>query len=129
VVISRLVRIVHSVQIAGVAYVRSVSVGQKTVGYIAGSLDFTPDLLRAIDFVDNSIGQVVAKLTTKGLLKETLIIVASKHGQTPIDPTLFTEVNPQAVVNATGVDVLFQTVSGAYFGWQLASVTLIGISG
>ncbi|KAF8532740.1 type I phosphodiesterase/nucleotide pyrophosphatase [Gautieria morchelliformis] len=88
---------------------QAVSVAQKTVGYVAGSLDFTPDLLRAIDFVDNSIGQVVAKLTAKGLLKETLIIVVSKHGQAPIDPTLFGEVDPQDVVDATNVDVLFQT--------------------
>jgi membrane-anchored protein YejM (alkaline phosphatase superfamily) len=93
------------------SHVRSVSVGQKTFGYVAGSLDFTPDLLRAIDFVDNSIGQVVNKLSEKKLLEDTLIIVASKHGQTPIDPTLFSEVDPDAVVNGTGVDVLFQTVS------------------
>lgn len=92
----------------------AVSVGQKTSGYIAGSLDFTPDLLRAIDFVDGSIGQVVAKLDKKKLLDDTLIIVASKHGQAPIDPTLFSEVDPDAVVNATGVPVLFQTVSSAY---------------
>lgn len=89
---------------------RLVSVGQKTAGYVAGSLDFTPDLLRAIDFVDNSIGQVVTKLKAKGLFEKTLIIIASKHGQAPIDPTLFSEVDPDAVVNATKVDVLFQTV-------------------
>lgn len=85
--------------------------GQKTKGYVNGSLDFTPDLLRAIDFVDDALGQVVAKLTKKGIYDETLIIVASKHGQTPIDPTKYATVLPDAVTNATGVDVAFQTVS------------------
>ena len=101
-----------SLQIFSIVFhVRPVSVAQKTAGYVAGSLDFTPDLLRAIDFVDNSIGQVVAKLKEKNLYEDTLIFVASKHGQAPIDPKLFAEVDPDAVVNATKVDVLFQTVS------------------
>ena len=93
----------------------SVSVGQKTKGYVAGSLDFTPDLLRAIDFVDDSLGQVIAKLTEKNLYKDTLIIVASKHVQTPIDPTKYGTVDPAAVTNATKVDVDFQTVRSPIF--------------
>jgi membrane-anchored protein YejM (alkaline phosphatase superfamily) len=96
-------------------HVHTVSVGQKTSGYVAGSLDFTPDLLRALDFVDSSLGQVVAKLVKKGLYNDTLIIVASKHGQTPIDPKKFVKVDPAAVTNATKVDVLFQTVGSS--GW------------
>jgi len=88
---------------------QAVSVGQKTKGYVSGSLDFTPDLLRAIDFVDNALAQVVAKLTEKKLYEETLIIIASKHGQTPIDPTKYLTVPPDAITNATKVDVAFQT--------------------
>lgn len=95
-------------------HVRLVSVAQKTAGYVAGSLDFTPDLLRAIDFVDNSLGQVVSKLIEKKLYTETLIIVASKHGQAPIDPTKYAKINPDAVTNATEVDILWQTVSCTY---------------
>ncbi|RDW65358.1 hypothetical protein BP5796_10050 [Coleophoma crateriformis] len=33
---------------------QAVSVAQKTKGYVPGSLDFTPDLLQALDFVDAS---------------------------------------------------------------------------
>jgi hypothetical protein len=98
-------------RISALSHVPLVSVGQKTKGYVAGSLDFTPDLLRAIDFVDKSLGQVVAKLIEKNLYKETLIIIASKHGQAPIDPTKYKTVAPDAVTNATKVDVAFQTVS------------------
>jgi hypothetical protein len=93
----------------------SVSVAQKTVGYENKTLDFTPELLRAIDFVDDSIGQVISKLTEKNLIEDTLIIVASKHGQAPIDITKYGTVDPDAVTNATKVDVLFQTVSRNQF--------------
>ena len=92
-----------------------VSVGQKTDGYVAGTLDFTPGLLQALDFVDASLGKVVAKLIAKGIFDKTLIVIAAKHGQAPIDPTKFGEVDPTAVTNATKVDVLFQTVSSKIF--------------
>lgn len=88
----------------------SVSVAQKTVGYEKGSLAFSPALLGAIDAVDKSLGQVVSALKAKSLLDDTLIIVASKHGQAPIDPSKYSKINKQLVTNATKVDVVFQTV-------------------
>ncbi|KAI9872726.1 MAG: hypothetical protein M1830_001258 [Pleopsidium flavum] len=89
---------------------QAVNVAQKTKGYLAGDGNpFTPDLLKAIDFVDASLGKVVAKLKTKGIYDDTLIIVASKHGQAPIDPTKYEKIAPKAVINATKVNVAFQT--------------------
>ncbi len=61
--------------------------------------------------MDASLGKVVDKLKSKGLLEDTLIIVASKHGQAPIDPTKHRKIAPKAVTNATKVEVAFQTVS------------------
>ena len=90
---------------------QSVSVGQKTAGYEPGTLTFTPNLLKALDFVDASLGQIVSKLKSKGLLDDTLIIVASKHGQASINPKLFGEVDPDNVQKDTDVPVLFETVS------------------
>lgn len=88
-----------------------MSVAQKTKGYLAGDDHaFTPDLLRAIDFVDASLGKVVGKLKSKGIYENTLIIVASKHGQAAIDPTKYEKILPKAVTNATKVGVAFQTV-------------------
>jgi len=90
-------------------------VGQKTVGYTnASGNPFTPDLLKAFDFVDASLGKVVAKLKAKNLFEETLIIIASKHGQTPIDPTKYGKIDPEAVTNATNVPLLWATVRIAY---------------
>ena len=76
---------------------------------------FTPDLLKAIDFVDSSLGKVVNKLKSKGIYEDTLIIVASKHGQAPIDPTKYEKIPPKAVTNATKVEVAFQTVSAPWY--------------
>lgn len=89
-----------------------VNVGQKTKGYQnKPGNPFTPELLKALDFVDASLGKIVQKLTSAGLLESTLIIVASKHGQAPIDPTLYRGIDPLTVTNSTKVDVAFQTVS------------------
>jgi hypothetical protein len=73
-----------------------VSVGQKLIEKNVGKGGYlddqgTPsDLLRnEIQFVDTSIGNMVAELKKKGLYDETLIVITAKHGQSPIDPHLF----------------------------------------
>jgi len=66
---------------------QAVSVATKTYGYVAGSLAFTPQLITAFDFVDAFPCKVVAALKAKGIYDDTLITVASKHGQAPIDPS------------------------------------------
>jgi hypothetical protein len=38
-----------------------------------------------LDFVDQSLGRIVAELKSQNLFNSTLIIVAAKHGQSPID--------------------------------------------
>jgi hypothetical protein len=46
-------------------------------------------LLREIEFVDNSIGVIVNALKAAGLYNNTLIVVTAKHGESPIDPTRY----------------------------------------
>ena len=60
--------------------------------------------------MDASLGAVVNKLKSKGLYNDTLVIVASKHGNAPIDPALYGKVDPAQITNATGVPVEWQTV-------------------
>ena len=82
-----------------------VSVGQKLVetsnGMTGGYLDAagTPGapLLGEIQFVDASIAAFVKELKAKGLYATTLIVITSKHGQSPIDPSRYV---PQ-LVNGT----------------------------
>jgi hypothetical protein len=47
------------------------------------------ELLKEIEFVDNSIGDIVQALKVAGLYNNTLIIVTAKHGESPIDPTRY----------------------------------------
>jgi len=46
-------------------------------------------LLSEIEFVDNSIGDIVHALKAAGLYDNTLIIVTAKHGESPIDPSRY----------------------------------------
>jgi hypothetical protein len=47
------------------------------------------ELLKEIEFVDASIGDIVNALKNKGIYDETLIIITAKHGASPIDPKLY----------------------------------------
>ena len=68
---------------------QEVSVGEKLP--VGGYTDAagTPSVLLAgaIAHVDAALAKMVAELAKKGLLDSTLIIVTSKHGQSPIDPS------------------------------------------
>ncbi|KAF2416913.1 hypothetical protein EJ08DRAFT_673710 [Tothia fuscella] len=81
----------------------TVSVGRKTKGYGAKTLDFSPDLLKAITFVDTSLGAMVNKLKSEGIYEDTLIMVVLKHDQSPIDLTELTKVDPATFKANLGV--------------------------
>lgn len=89
---------------------QAFSVAEKTIEYLANG-SFSPSELQAMDFVDSSLSKIVAKLSSKGYLEDSLIIVASKHGQAPINPALWNEVDPDLLMNSTGVATTFITVS------------------
>jgi hypothetical protein len=46
-------------------------------------------LLEEIEFLDGSIGEIVAALKQSGIYDDTLLIVTAKHGASPIDPTRY----------------------------------------
>jgi arylsulfatase A-like enzyme len=46
-------------------------------------------LLKEIEFVDASIGDIVNGLKNAGIYDDTLLIVTAKHGESPIDPSLY----------------------------------------
>lgn len=75
---------------------QSVSVGEKLAvdpvsGLKGGYTDVlgTPGqaLVGQIDFVDRSLGEMVQELKRQHLFDSTLIIIAAKHGQSPVDGT------------------------------------------
>jgi hypothetical protein len=75
---------------------QAVSIGQKLIeknvatgGYLDAMGTPSPDLLKEIEFVDASIGEMVDELKETGRYDSTLIILTAKHGQAPIDPKRF----------------------------------------
>jgi hypothetical protein len=66
---------------------QAVSVGEKLAGSGYTDVLGTPSqgLASEFDFVDQSLGKMVAELRKQGLLDSTLIIIGAKHGQSPID--------------------------------------------
>ena len=85
---------------------QAVSVGQKTAGYTNDTAQtFTAPLLKAFDFVDASLGKIVDALKAQQIYQETLIIIASKHGQAPINPALYRKIDPALITSSTGVDL------------------------
>ena len=80
---------------------QAVSVGQKLpksgladdAGLIGGYSDAAAapnnGLALQLDYVDTALGQLVSALRDSKLEASTLIILASKHGQSPIDPATF----------------------------------------
>ena len=79
---------------------QAVSVGQKLIeaqttgvtitgGYTDAAGTPTPALLGEFQFVDASIGAFVRELKKQNLFDSTLIVITSKHGQSPIDPSLY----------------------------------------
>jgi len=79
---------------------QAVSVGQKLIeaqttgttitgGYLDAAGTPSGALLDEFQFVDASIGAFVRELKKEGLYESTLIVITAKHGQSPIDPTLY----------------------------------------
>ncbi|HEY8910967.1 MAG TPA: alkaline phosphatase family protein [Desulfosporosinus sp.] len=67
---------------------QAVSVGQKLPGngYTDGQGTFSAGLTGSLNHTDNSLRKISDELKKKNLFDSTLIIITSKHGQSPIDP-------------------------------------------
>jgi arylsulfatase A-like enzyme len=98
---------------------QAVSVGQKLIEYndststivaTGGYLDSTgtpsASLLSEIQFVDASIGEWMEELTKQGLRDSTLIIITSKHGQSPIDSQGYVRMKSGSIVTTSPSNIL-----------------------
>ena len=63
--------------------------GVGTGGYKNAAALPSAELLKEIEFVDASIGDIIGALKNAHLYDDTLIIITAKHGESPIDPTLY----------------------------------------
>lgn len=108
---------------------QSVSVGQKLKG--AGYLDVlgTPSagLAGDLDFVDQSLGRMVSELKKRGVFDETLIIIAAKHGQSPIDIQKRTAINDGLPAATVGAPYAFDISDDASLIWLTDSSKTAGV--
>jgi predicted AlkP superfamily pyrophosphatase or phosphodiesterase len=77
----------QSVFVGQAVNVPNVGIG----GYLNAAALPGPELLKEIEFVDASIGDMIGALKNAGIYESTLIIVTAKHGEGPIDPARFVE--------------------------------------
>lgn len=75
---------------------QSVYVGQSVAepgvgagGYQNAEALPSAELLKEIEFVDASIGDIIGALKSAGIYDDTLFIVTAKHGDSPIDPQAY----------------------------------------
>ena len=72
---------------------QTVSTAQKlptsdglTGGYLPGGKVPGPLLIRALNYINASVGAMVAEIRAQGLTRSTAIIISAKHGQSPTNP-------------------------------------------
>jgi predicted AlkP superfamily pyrophosphatase or phosphodiesterase len=62
--------------------------------YVISQTGKTPGLVQALDHADQSIQQMLDKMDANGLTDSTLVIMAAKHGNSPVDASKFVAINP-----------------------------------
>ncbi|WP_217426312.1 alkaline phosphatase family protein [Pandoraea anhela] len=78
-----------------------LSVAQKSGdGYLDGKATPGKAIQSALLSIDASIGRIVDALRAQGLLASTLVVITSKHGQSPMDPSLVRRVDPKSLLDA-----------------------------
>ncbi len=88
---------------------QAVSVGQKLIekslsltgGYQDAQGTPTQSLLGEIEFVDASIGKMVAALKSSGVYDSTLIVITAKHGQSPVDSSRYSGITTSGPVTTS----------------------------
>ena len=104
---------------------QQISVAQKMAsgGYSDGAGTPSAALLEALRHADQSIGELLQALRTRGLADATLIIVTAKHGESPIDPRIH-RIIPDSIL----LGIINQTHPGvlglAYQDGDIASIWL-----
>jgi hypothetical protein len=69
-------------------------------GYLAGGTTPGPLLSHALDFIDASVGKMMAEIRERGLADSTTIILSAKHGQSPTDPAALTRIDDGPIIDA-----------------------------
>jgi hypothetical protein len=74
--------------------------GTAAGGYLADGFTPGPVLTNALTFVDQSLGDMVSALTTRGLFNRTAIIISAKHGQSPMNLAALNRIKDSKIIDA-----------------------------
>jgi hypothetical protein len=74
--------------------------GTAAGGYLPDGFTPGPVLLNALNYVDTQLGRMVAELRKDHLLGSTVIIVSSKHGQSPMNLAALNRIDDGTIVDA-----------------------------
>jgi arylsulfatase A-like enzyme len=77
-------------------YVDAAGMTPDTVAFIGASAGQAPGLSQAMDYVDGAVGRMLAKMDANGLTDSTLVVMATKHGNSPVDRSTFRPIDPDA---------------------------------
>jgi hypothetical protein len=70
-----------------------------TGGYLPGGTVPGPLLVRALNYINDKIGAMVAEIRADGLAGSTAIIISAKHGQSPTNPNDLARVDDGPIIN------------------------------
>jgi arylsulfatase A-like enzyme len=96
-------------------------------GYLDAEGTPSENLVTEIQFVDNSIGEMVSELRTRGLFDSTLIVITAKHGQSPIDPNRFFPIPGPSGNNGMSPATLIATDLPGYIPFSESPLNANGI--
>ena len=98
---------------------QSVSVGQKlkSGGYADPVGTPSSRLAQDLDFVDASLGAMIAEINKQGLWPSTMIVVAAKHGQSPIQRSTRVAVDSGQIATIIGSSYAFDISDDASLIW------------
>ena len=98
---------------------QSVSVGQKlkSGGYTDPVGTPSARLAQDLDFVDASLGAMIAEINKQGLWPNTMIIVAAKHGQSAVQRSKLTAIDSALIAPIVGSSYAFDISDDASLIW------------
>jgi len=81
-------------------YVDAAGTTPAAVATLGAKAGFAPGLAQAFDYVDAALGRMLNALEAQQLTGSTLVIVTSKHGNSPVDRTQLRPIDPAATLVA-----------------------------
>ncbi len=86
---------------------QAITFAQQNFGYLDGAGTPNASLEAAFEMADARLGTFLDDLQDAGKLDSTLLLLGSKQGQGPINPSTLVVSDPQTVVDGAGVPVAF----------------------